>query len=176
MLHGIQLALVSPVDVPALAAAYQRNRNYLAPWEPLRPDTFFTVEGQRAVIEAKLALHQASSEMPWVLFDGKRIIGTITLTGIVRGPFLSANLGYWIDGDYAGRGIGTAAVNAVVDLARTRLGLHRIQAATLLHNPASQRILNTSGFAQIGLAPQYLKIAGRWQDHLLFQRILEDPL
>nr|WP_258059958.1 GNAT family protein [Arthrobacter sp. ZGTC212] len=170
---GIRLVVVCPEDAPALAAAYQRNRNYLAPWEPLRPDAFFTGDGQRSVIDAKLALFQAGSEVPWVLADGERIIGTITLTGIVRGPFLSANLGYWIDGEYAGRGHGTAAVTAVVETARERLGLHRIQAATLLHNAASQRILDKSGFAQIGLAPRYLKIAGRWQDHLLFQRILE---
>ena len=65
-------------------------------------------------------------------------------------------------------------MNAVVETAR-QLGLHRIQAATLLHNAASQRILNKSGFTQIGLAPLYLKIAGQWQDHLLFQRILEAP-
>nr|WP_231715047.1 GNAT family N-acetyltransferase [Arthrobacter gengyunqii] len=173
MLHGIRLSVLTDADAPALAAAYRRNRNYLAPWEPLRPDAFFTEEGQRSVIEAKLALFQAGSEVPWVLADGERVIGTITLTGIVRGPFLSANLGYWIDGEYAGRGLGTAAVTAVAETARERLGLHRIQAATLLHNAASQRILDKSGFTQIGLAPRYLKIAGRWQDHLLFQRILE---
>lgn len=173
LFQNTTLTLVSDADAPALAAAYQRNRNYLAPWEPLRPDAFFTGDGQRSIIDAKLALFQAGSEVPWVLADGERIIGTITLTGIVRGPFLSANLGYWIDGEYAGRGLGTAAVTAVVETARERLGLHRIQAATLLHNAASQRILDKSGFAQIGLAPRYLKIAGRWQDHLLFQRILE---
>ncbi|WP_372438906.1 GNAT family N-acetyltransferase [Arthrobacter sunyaminii] len=173
LFQNTTLTLVSDADAPALAAAYRRNRNYLAPWEPLRPDAFFTKEGQRSVIEAKLALFRTGSEVPWVLADGERIIGTITLTGIVRGPFLSANLGYWIDGEYAGRGLGTAAVTAVVETARKHLGLHRIQAATLLHNAASQRILDKSGFERIGMAPQYLKIADRWQDHLLFQRILE---
>lgn len=173
---GIRMAVLTAADAPAVTAAYQRNRTYLAPWEPLRPGSFFTEEGQRSVIERKLALYRDGSEVPFVLFDGERIIGTITLTGIVRGPFLSANLGYWIDGEYAGRGIGTAAVSAVVETAQERLGLHRIQAATLLHNAASQRILNKSGFVQIGAAPQYLKIAGRWQDHLLFQRILEPPV
>ncbi len=176
LIQGIRLAVVAETDAASLAAAYVRNREHLAPWEPLRPDSFFTEEGQRSVIESKLAQHRAGSEVPFVLSDGERIIGTITLTGIVRGPFLSANLGYWIDGEYAGRGMGTAAVAAVVETARGCLGLHRIQAATLLHNAASQRILQKAGFVQIGTAPQYLKIAGRWQDHLLFQRILEPSL
>lgn len=173
---AIRMSVLTAEDAAALAAAYQRNRSYLAPWEPLRPGSFFTEEGQRSVINAKLALYRDGSEVPWVLADGDRIVGTVTLAGIVRGPFLSANLGYWIDGEYAGRGLGTAAVKAVVETARAHLGLHRIQAATLLYNAASQQVLNNCGFERIGLAPYYLKIAGCWQDHLLFQRILEPPI
>ena len=66
----------------------------------------------------------------------------------------------------------TAAVDAVLTVARDDLHLHRVEAATLLHNAASQRILLRAGFERIGLAPRYLRIAGEWQDHALFQRIL----
>ncbi|MDM7988996.1 GNAT family N-acetyltransferase [Arthrobacter sp. zg-Y877] len=172
LLHGVRLKTADLSDADSLAAAYQRNRSYLAPWEPLREDTFFTPAGQREVLRAKLVQHAAGTEVPWVLVHEERIIGTITLTGIVGGPFQSGNLGYWVDGDYAGRGIGTAAVAAVVELSRSELGLHRVQAATLLENAASQKVLARSGFERIGMAPDYLRIAGKWQDHLLFQRIL----
>jgi [ribosomal protein S5]-alanine N-acetyltransferase len=40
---------------------------------------------------------------------------------------------------------------------------------------ASQRILLRTGFAQYGMAPKYLKIAGRWQDHLMFQLLNPQP-
>ena len=176
LLHGVRMEVMAPSHADALAAGYLRNRVHLAPWEPLREESFFSTPGQQAVVAAKLALYRAGAEVPWILAEGERIIGTVTLTGIVRGPFLSANLGYWIDGEYAGRGIGTAAVAAVVEAAREELGLHRIQAATLPHNAPSQRILERLGFDRIGLAPQYLKIAGQWQDHVLFQRILQGPL
>lgn len=159
-------------DAEALCAAYERNREHLAPWEPRRAEEFFTVAGQTASIEAKLALFIAGSDVPWVLLDGGRIVGVMTLSSIVRGPFLSAHLGYWVDREYNGRGIGSAAVAFAVGAARTKLGLHRIQAATLPHNGASQRILKRSGFEEIGLAPAYLRIAGSWQDHILYQRIL----
>lgn len=174
LVHGVRLECLTAADAEMLASAYQRNRSHLAPWEPLREESFSTTAGQVRVIEAKLA--QAGTEIPWVLKQGDRVIGTVTLAGIVRGPFLSANIGYWIDGGSTGRGIGTAAVAAVVMLARDVLGLHRIQAATLVHNAASQRILERLGFDRIGLAPQYLKIAGKWQDHVLFQRILQAQL
>ena len=49
------------------------------------------------------------------------------------------------------------------------LGLHRVEAGTLVHNVGSQRVLERNGFVRFGLAPQYLRIAGRWQDHVLFQ-------
>ncbi|WP_326941292.1 GNAT family N-acetyltransferase [Arthrobacter sp. SPG23] len=105
--------------------------------------------------------------------NGSRIVGAITLTGIVRGPFLSANAGYWIDKEFTGRGLGAAALGYVLAAAKNKLGLHRVQAATLKHNAASRKILARAGFEEIGLAPSYLKIAGIWQDHVLFQRILE---
>lgn len=70
-----------------------------------------------------------------------------------------------------GRGVATAAVGATVELAFHQLQLHRLQAGTLVHNAASQRVLERNGFVRFGLAPGYLHIAGRWQDHVLFQRL-----
>ena len=40
--HDLELRLVRADDAAALADAYTRNRDYLAPWEPLRNDEFFT--------------------------------------------------------------------------------------------------------------------------------------
>ncbi|MFF1385177.1 GNAT family N-acetyltransferase [Arthrobacter sp. NPDC058288] len=170
---SIHLRLLQDSDAGQLSAAYQRNRDHLAPWEPARSEEFFTPAGQRAVIGSKLAMHAAGQEVPWVLLAGGRIVGAITLTGIVRGPFLSANLGYWVDKEFNGRGIGSAAVACVLAAARDDLGLHRVQAATLTRNHPSRKVLGSAGFEEIGLAPSYLKIAGSWQDHVLFQRLLE---
>jgi ribosomal-protein-alanine N-acetyltransferase len=52
-------------------------------------------------------------------------------------------------------------------LAFGEAGLHRLQAGTLLHDAASQTVLRRNGFTPIGVTPRYLRIAGRWQDHLL---------
>ncbi|MEO3934207.1 GNAT family N-acetyltransferase [Micrococcaceae bacterium Sec7.4] len=169
---SIRIRVLRASDVEAMCAAYLRNREHLAPWEPLRAEEFFTVDGQMMSVQSKLALFIAGSDVPWVLTDGEAIVGLMTLSGIVRGPFLSAHLGYWVDKDCNGRGIGSAAVAFAVDAAREELGLHRLQAATLQHNAASQKILQRSGFTAIGVAPAYLNIAGAWQDHILFQRIL----
>jgi ribosomal-protein-alanine N-acetyltransferase len=173
LIGAVQMRALRASDAGPLSAAHRQNRNYLAPWEPARTEEFFTPAGQHAVIESKLASQVAGQEVPWVLLAGSHIIGAITLTGIVRGPFLSANVGYWVDQEFTGRGIGSAAMGCVLAAAKDDLGLHRVQAATLKHNAASRKILGRAGFEEIGMAPAYLKIAGSWQDHVLFQRILE---
>jgi ribosomal-protein-alanine N-acetyltransferase len=176
--HGVEICLLDARHAEPLTEAYRRNREHLAPWEPRRSDAFFTVPHQQDLIRAKREMFSLGTEVPWVLVEedgsheAERIIGTITLTGIVRGPFLSANLGYWVDQEHVGRGIGSAAVRFVAGYAAQELGLHRIQAATLPGNAASRKVLARAGFTEIGVAPEYLEIAGAWQDHLLHQVIL----
>ncbi|WP_308159868.1 GNAT family protein [Arthrobacter sp. ISL-5] len=53
---------------------------------------------------------------------------------------LSAHLGYWVDGEVNGRGIASAAVAFALASARDSYGLHRVQAGTLVHNAASQKV------------------------------------
>jgi [ribosomal protein S5]-alanine N-acetyltransferase len=43
--------LITIDDARALAELLQRNREFLAPWEPIRPEDYFTADGQRRVIE-----------------------------------------------------------------------------------------------------------------------------
>lgn len=65
----------------------------------------------------------------------------------------------------------TRAIAQAVDIAFGELNLHRLEAGTLLHNVASQRALERNSFERYGMAPQLVRIAGRWQDHVLFQRV-----
>ncbi|MEJ2577794.1 MAG: GNAT family N-acetyltransferase [Kineosporiaceae bacterium] len=168
------LRLVEVDDADALAEILTRNREFLAPWEPERDAGYFTTRSQADSLAAALDEHAQGRALPLVILDGDgTVAGRVTLSGIVRGPFQSAVLGYWVDRDRNGRGLATAAVRDTLRLAFTDLRLHRVQAGTLVHNLASQRVLEKNGFVRIGLAPAYLKIAGRWQDHLLFQRVAD---
>ena len=170
-----RVRLVEPGDAERLADLRVRDRDFLAPWDPLRPDAFFTTAGQLDLIESGLRLHDAGDMLPLVVLDDDRaVIGQMNLSGIVRGPFLSGNLGYWVASTANGRGFASSAVRATLAIAFGELGLHRVQAATLPHNAASQRVLAKNAFDRIGFAPSYLRIAGRWQDHVLFQRLADD--
>ncbi|MFF2330754.1 MULTISPECIES: GNAT family N-acetyltransferase [unclassified Streptomyces] len=171
----VRLRPTTSDDAASFAAALTRSRAYMQPWEPVRPDAFYTEQGQRERLAALLADRDAGRVMPWVLADEQdRVVGGFNLNGMVLGPFRSAVLGYWVDVAYAGRGLATAAVSRICELARDELRLHRVEAGTVLDNVASQRVLAKCGFEQYGMAPRYLHINGEWRDHRLFQRILHD--
>ncbi|MGI3783103.1 MAG: GNAT family N-acetyltransferase [Janthinobacterium lividum] len=171
----VEVRLVQPDDAAALAALVVRNREALAPWEPLHPDDYFTEAGQHRVLVQALARRARDEQHPSVVLVDGRPAGRINLNDVVRGAFQNAHLGYWIDEQHQGRGVATAAVRAVLATAFGELGLHRVQAGTLLHNHASRRVLAKNGFTEVGLAPRYIRIAGRWQDHVLHQRLADDP-
>ncbi|MGW6270328.1 GNAT family N-acetyltransferase [Streptomyces sp. NPDC055060] len=164
----------TPADADGLARARLRSRAHLERWEPTRPEDYFTSRAQAARLRVQLEECRAGRAAPWVLDREGEIVGSVTLSAISLGPFRSGTLGYWIDVDHVGRGLATAAVTRACVAADTELGLHRVEAGTLLDNVPSQRVLAKCGFEEFGVAPAYLHIDGAWRDHRLFQRILND--
>jgi [ribosomal protein S5]-alanine N-acetyltransferase len=161
---------VRPDDAEELAALYRANREFLGPFEPVRPPEFFTADGQTARLRRQLA----DDTHPFAILDEGAIAGTINLFGIVRDGPESGVIGYWVDGARNGRGLATTAVGEIIEYAFDDLGLHRVEAATLVENLASQRVLEKNEFDRIGLARGYLRIAGDWRDFVLFQRLSDD--
>lgn len=172
---NVSIRPLSPDDVPDLTRQLRANRRFLKPFEPTRDDSYFTDSGQAAVVASALQQHARGATAPYVILDDGELVGRITLSEIVLGPLQSCSLGYWVAETVNGQGLASAAVRDVLALAFGELGLHRVQAATLVHNVRSQRVLIRNGFARIGLAPELLRIDGRWQDHILFQVIAPSP-
>ncbi|GMA32906.1 GNAT family N-acetyltransferase [Litorihabitans aurantiacus] len=161
-------------DAAELADLVVRERAFLAPFEPRRPESFFTRDGQARLAETLLDSRAAGTALPLVIVDDGAIVGRLTVTSIARGAFCSGALGYWVAQGAGGRGLATAAVADACALAFGPLELHRLEAGTLVDNLASQRVLAKSGFSRYGLAPGFLSIDGAWRDHVLFQRLADD--
>ena len=159
-------------DVAALLAA---QREHLAPWDPRREPAFFTRGGQRSRLAQVERDRAAGTSFRFLILEGGELAGEVSLTNLVRRSFQSANVGYWVAGERCGRGVATAAVAALCTFAFGELELHRLEAGTLLHNVGSQIVLDRNGFIPFGVAPSYLRIAGAWCDHVLFQRTCEQP-
>jgi ribosomal-protein-alanine N-acetyltransferase len=102
------------------------------------------------------------------------MLGGLTLSNVRRGVSQSASLGYWLGVNHVRQGYMTEAVRMLLPMAFEELRLHRIEAACLRTNVASIRVLQRNAFQHEGLARQYLKINGIWQDHVLFARLSDD--
>lgn len=146
-----------------------------APWSPARPpgDTW------EAVFERAYAKHRAGTDWKGVaeLEDG-RFGGFFNLNELVRGPFQNAYAGWSVNAEVAGRGVATAGVRALLDVAFAPpphgLGLHRVQANVIPRNVRSLRVAEKAGFRREGLALRYVCIAGVWEDHVLFAKTVEE--
>jgi [ribosomal protein S5]-alanine N-acetyltransferase len=158
---------VRPEDAEEVAALYLANRDFLTPFEPARLPEFFTADGQRKRLERQLS----DGTHPFAILDGEAGAGTINLFRIFRDGPASGVIGYWIDRARNGRGLATGAVDEILAYAFDTLDLHRVEAATLVDNMPSQRVLEKNRFERIGLARNYLRINGDWRDFILFQRL-----
>ena len=93
------------------------------------------------------------------------IVGLINMFDILRGNFLSANIGYYVSAAHAGQGYMTEALNLVVDYSFDNLGLHRLEANIQPQNLKSRNLVQRCGFSLEGYAPKFLWIDGSWKDH-----------
>jgi ribosomal-protein-alanine N-acetyltransferase len=176
-LAGERVFLRSPerVDYEAWAALRARSRNFLAPWEPSWPPDALS----RAAFRARLARYAEDwrTDQGYNLFifaHDETLIGGVSLSNLRRGVSETASLGYWVGKPFARQGYMTVALPLVLDFSFDRLRLHRVEAACLPSNIASRSLLVRAGFQQEGYARQYLRIEGKWQDHLLFAILRED--
>lgn len=159
MAAGPRIRPLTAADADEVAAVRDANEAFLAPSTPPRP--------------AGAPAPEQPGAFRFAILDDGAIVGTISLTNVVRGALQSATVGYWVDESHNGRGLATAAVAAVVAVAFGELGLHRLEAGALVDNLASQRVLEKNGFERIGLARRYLRVGGDWRDHVLFERVAD---
>lgn len=167
--------LVSPADADVLSVLLSKDRHRYSRWLPTRPDQFYSAKGQDATIDALLTAKDRGLAWPAVILDPVRVVGQITLSGILRGPFEKAFVGYWLASDVAGKGHATAALRHVVDVAQNELALHRLEAHTQLENVASQQVLRRNGFSAWGVAHGHFLAQGEWRDEMFWERPLGGP-
>lgn len=165
-----------PADTSALLDLLLVNRAFLKPWSPRSDDSQYTLTAVEQDIISRQQQWEEDRGYGFGIFThpGDKLIGRINLSQVVRGAFANCFMGYWLDEAHNSRGLMREAVPEVVHFAFDAIYLHRVEATTLTHNIASQRVLTAAGFRSEGLARNYLQIDGRWQDHYRFAITVED--
>ena len=156
-----------------------RCRDWLEPWEPLpepgSPDPVSDREAFRARCGAWERQRQFDSAYGYGLFlqDGT-LLGEVSLGSVLRGPFQSGFIGYWIDEKHAGNSYVPEGVALVIRYGFDTLGLHRLEAAIVPRNDRSRRVAEKLGLRDEGTARRFLQIRGEWEDHVRYAITRED--
>ena len=111
--------------------------------------------------------------LPWAVDytpPGARSVfaGQVTVSGIAHGSACWAQVGYWIDPRWAGRGIIPTAVAMAADYCFDELGLHRIEIAIRPENSNSLAVVRKLGARFEGRRERYMHVDGAWRDHDVF--------
>ena len=171
----MSLAPLALDDVAALVDMNARNRVDIDRVSPADADAH-TEGAMRVRVERLLADEARGERISWTIRVDGVIAGDISLSHIQRGALQRANLGYMVDSVFRGRGVATAAARQASARAFSEVGLHRVEAGTMPSNVGSQRVLEKVGFTRVGLQRSFLLIAGRWEDHYLYELVGGDPL
>ncbi|MBV1701230.1 MAG: GNAT family N-acetyltransferase [Hyphomicrobiales bacterium] len=176
--EDIYMRLPEMRDFEAWVDLREKSQAFLAQWEPIWPDDDFTRTSFRRRVRRHIIEAENEESLAFLIFrrTDNQLVGGVTLGHIRRGVAQAATLGYWMGAPYAGQHYMSRAVRALTQYSFGQLRLHRLEAACLPRNNASINLLKATGFSQEGLARSYLRIAGQWQDHLLFARLENDPL
>ncbi|WDE05543.1 ribosomal protein S5-alanine N-acetyltransferase [Thalassomonas viridans] len=167
------ITLLQPADYPLLQDYYRQNEQHLSPWEPLRESDYNQgAEVQKRLTRA-LTGYSQGKELHFAAYrpGEKEIVALATYSNLIHGPFQACYLGYSIAEKYQGQGLMAEMLIATNAFVFEQLGMHRIMANYMPENIRSERLLNRLGFEKEGLAKSYLKIAGKWRDHVLTAKI-----
>ena len=146
-----------------------RNKDFLEEWETEKSDNYFTLDYQRMSLKKDMDNFQQEKSLRFWIFrkdNKKRVIGSVVLDHLIRGPFQSCFLGYKLDKDEINKGYMTEAVEKIIEIAFNGYGLHRIEGNIMPRNLASIKVVEKLGFYNEGFAKKYLLLNGKWEDHI----------
>ncbi len=166
----VSLKILNSEDAEALLEYYKKNKKHLLNFEPHRDDSFYSLEVQKQSLIESYKEFIRGEGAHFGIYNDKSMVGRIRLNNIIQGVFKSAFIGYSIDEKCQGNGYMKEAVSLVVNYAYEELGLHRIEATTLVDNEKSQKVLKACGFTELGVCKEYLHINGKWRDHVIFYK------
>ncbi|MEC7595285.1 MAG: GNAT family protein, partial [Pseudomonadota bacterium] len=178
VLAGNRVNLRPPLmrDYPHWVKLRRDSQKYLQMREPLwMPD-----ELSRRSFRLRLRTYnqEARQDRGYAFFiwnlEMNQMMGAVNLSYIRRGAAQMGTVGNWIGEHFSNQGLMSEALGILCEFAFTTLGLHRLEAACMIDNEPSVRVLKNNKFKEEGYAPRYLKIGGIWADHRFFALCCDD--
>lgn len=163
----LSLKLRHEDDAEKVFILTDKNRDYLSPWFPWVDMTLSSEDSKKFVLECQEKFQNKKSADFGVIYEGD-FIGSMGFHTIkMRDEW--AEIGYWIDEDFQGKGIMTECVKAVIKYGFDELNLHRIQIKCDTRNLRSKAIPERLGFKLEGVIRESRKNeGGAFSDMLIY--------
>jgi ribosomal-protein-alanine N-acetyltransferase len=175
---GLRVYLRAPrlADAPAFLAATRASRKLHDGWVyPPRTPALFAAYvrryGRFRIADPMAATHAG---LLVCRCEDNALVGVFNLSEIVRGAFQSAYLGYYAFVPHVGEGYMSEGLALVLGVTFRMLKLHRVEVNVQPTNRRSLALVRRAGFVREGFSRRYVRIGGRWCDHVRYALLAED--
>lgn len=144
---------------------------------------FMTWETPEKIEETQQWFDSVQEKFPektiaWAILLEEKFIGIVSLEDITRKlnavRMDVAELGYWLDPAFHGKGLMTEAAHAVMQFGFENLDLHKIIAKHFSQNTASGKVIQKLGFRHIGTSRDEAARDGVWMDGEFYELLKKD--
>lgn len=167
------LKIIGPDYASDVLKFYLDDKELFEKYETDRGPNFYSEGHQRNILHVEYGLALKLQQIRFYAFlkeEPEQIIGTVCLYDI-SSVYSKAELGYKFSSKFHHKGYASEAVEKLLDIAFTELNIHRISAHVQENNLPSVRLLEGLGFEKEGICRDFLRLHGRWADHIQYSLI-----
>lgn len=170
--ENIELRLRSLEDLEESFAVTKKNINHLKTFLNWAKDDFSIEDSEKFIISCEEGFFTGKKLDLAICYDGK-MIGSAGFHTIKKDNKM-AEIGYWIDEDFQGKGIVSKCVKALVKYGFEELGLNRIQILCATENKGSGAVALKCGFTLEGTLRKDMISNGVVYDSFIFSMISDE--
>jgi ribosomal-protein-serine acetyltransferase len=168
----LSLKLIESKDAQEIFELTDQNREYLREWLPW-VDITNKVEDTQNFIKMSLNGFANRKSLDVVILYKGKAVGIVGYNEINHVNNI-AYIGYWIAGDYQGKGIMTRATKSIVDYAFNNLGLNRVEIRAAVENVKSRAVPERLGFTNEGVIRSASFVNDKYYDMVVYGMLADE--
>lgn len=136
------------------------------------PVNVASIEAEKRFLRKNVTEFKSGKNYNFAILLADKLVGAIGIMPEASRPY-NAEIGYFIDREYHGRGIAFKAVQLAEEFAKEELPeLNRLQAIMVVENFASARVAEKAGFHREGILKKYLKVGTCFHDAFIYGKVI----
>ena len=168
------LKIEQPEAAPLILDFYKRNEDFFGRFEPEHSDTFYNIDYLANIMRYEVKEAMKLLGLRYYLYEQSsgNMVGTVHFSNIRTLPYFSCETGYKLDKRAQHQGYAYEALSFLINAINKDLNIHRYEAFVMPDNIPSLRLLERLGFEQEGYIKDYVYMHDKWQDHLLYSKLI----